>query len=75
MSPRTPKTPVFSSPHALQAVRKAAGVSLRDLGAEAKIDFRRLSLIERGLSDDEINHLCKAFKRLAKATVTPADLR
>jgi transcriptional regulator with XRE-family HTH domain len=70
-----PKTPVFSTPHALQAIRKSARISLRDLGAESGVDFRRLSIVERGFSDDEIKSVCRAFKRLAKVAVTPADLR
>lgn len=53
------KLPVYSTPSPLKLLREGLGLSLRELGTEAKIDFRRLSIIERGLSNDEVKRLAK----------------
>jgi transcriptional regulator with XRE-family HTH domain len=50
----------LTSSTSLKKWREKRGVSLRKLGAEARIDFRRLSLVERGLTPDEIARLNKA---------------
>jgi len=59
----------------LKILRDSHDLSLRELGREAKIDFRRLSIIERGLSDDEVRRLAKAIKSLRRVTVTAKEIQ
>ena len=68
------KLATYAHPSPLLVTRKSLELSLRDLGAEAQIDFRRLSLIERGFSDDEVKRLTRAIKKLTGTTVAATDV-
>ena len=61
--------PVFPDPHPLLRFRAACDLSLRALARKTRLDFRRLSTIERGLSRTEIRHLAVALG------CQPEDLR
>lgn len=64
----------MSKVHPLLAARKAHGISLRELGAEAGINFRMLHTIEKGLSSDEVKALRDAFKRITGKRVALTGL-
>jgi len=68
------KTASFPTPHPVRAIRTGLGLSLREVGVEAAVDFRRMSHIERGFSRDEITRLSKALTRLGGHAVTPDAL-
>jgi transcriptional regulator with XRE-family HTH domain len=51
-----------SPQHPIRRLRLAAGLSVRALAGSAGLDFRRLSLIERGFSQGELRRLARALK-------------
>jgi transcriptional regulator with XRE-family HTH domain len=53
---------VFPNPHPLLHYRVGLGLSLRQLARRARLDFRRLSTIERGLSVTEIRRLARVLR-------------
>ena len=52
---------IFPSPHPILKRRLAAGLSIRRLGLEARIDFRKVALLERGFSASELKRLARAL--------------
>jgi transcriptional regulator with XRE-family HTH domain len=49
-------------PHPLRVLRERRGLSLRQLGARAKVNFRKLSLLECGPTRDERRRLARTLR-------------
>ena len=59
----------YPHPHPILGIRTQSRISLRDLGREAGIDFRRLSLVEKGFTTEECGKLANALTALSGARV------
>lgn len=61
--------PVFPDQHPVVRLRSARSLSLRALARQAGIDFRRLSVVERGFTQTELRRLARAL------SCSPGDLQ